>query len=111
MKLILMLGAVALALAGCTSADSAFTGSPHGYSGRINSWMTDMNVVPTIIQPGESALQSDYGSAGEMRDMPSTFEADAAGNLRATGVAAYLMALGNLCARAPQAKMCGGDIP
>ena len=107
----ILLGALALALAGCTSAESAFSGSPHGYSGRINSWMTDINVVPTIIQPGESALQSDYGSSGEMRDMPSTFEADAAGNLRATGVAAYLMALANLCGRAPQAEMCGGDIP
>ena len=106
MKTILMLGAVALALAGCTSAESAFSGSPHGYSGRVNSWMTDINVVPTIIQQGESALQSDYGSSGEMRDMPSTFEADAAVNLKATGVAAYLMALANLCARAPDARMC-----
>ena len=103
----ILLGAIALALVGCTSSESAFTGSPHGYSGRINTWMTDLNVVPTIIQDGESALQSDYGAKGEMRDMPSTFEADAAGNLRATGVAAYLMALANLCARAPQAEMCG----
>ena len=102
----ILLGAIALALVGCTSSESAFTGSPHGYSGRINTWMTDLNVVPTIIQDGESALQSDYGSMGEMRDMPSTFEADAAGNLRATGVAAYLMALANLCARAPDARMC-----
>ena len=98
-------------VAGCTSAESAFSGSPHGYSGRVNTLWTDLNVVPTIIQDGESALQSDYGSSGQMRDMPSTFEADAAGNLRATGVAAYLMALANLCARAPQAKKCGGDIP
>ena len=107
MKMILMLAALALALVGCTSTESAFSGSPHGYSGRVNTWSTDVNVVPTIIQDGESALQSDYGSMGQMRDMPSTFEADAAGNLRATGVAAYLMALANLCARAPQADMCG----
>ncbi len=106
MRTILM-GAVALALVGCTSSESAFSGSPHGYSGRINTWMTDMNVVPTIIQDGESALQSDYGLDGQMRDMPSTFEADAAGNLKATGVAAYLMALANLCARSPQAGLCG----
>ena len=111
MRAILMLVAAVIALAGCTSAESAFSGSPHGYSGRVNSWMTDINVVPTIIQNGESALQSDYGSSGQMRDMPSTFEADAAGNLRATGVAAYLMALANLCGRTPQAAMCGGDIP
>ncbi len=107
MRTILMLGALALILAGCASSESAFTGSPHGYSGRVNTVWTDLNVVPTIIQDGESALQSDYGSDGKMRDMPSTFEADAAGNLRATGVAAYLMALANLCARAPQAEMCG----
>ena len=107
MKMILILGVLAIAVAGCTSSESAFSGSPHGYSGRVNTWMTDINVVPTIIQDGESALQSDYGLMGEMRDMPSTFEADAAGNLRATGVAAYLMALANLCARAPQAEMCG----
>ncbi len=102
----ILLGAAALALVGCTSTESAFTGSPHGYSGRVNTVWTDLNVVPTIIQDGEAALHSDYGADGEMRDMPSTFEADAAGNLRATGVAAYLMALANLCARAPQAPAC-----
>ncbi len=106
MKMIL-LGAAALALAGCTSSDAAFTGSPHGYSGRVNTWMTDINVVPTIIQPGESALQSDYGASGEMRDMPSTYEVDRAGNMRATGVAAYLMALADLCRGAPQSELCG----
>ncbi len=109
--MILMLGGMALIVTACTSSGDAFTGSPHGYSGRINTWMTDINVVPTIIQPGEAALQSDYGAAGQMRDMPSTFEADVAGNLKATGVAAYLMALANLCARAPQADMCGENPP
>ncbi len=93
-------------LAGCTSAKTNLE-SKHGYSGRVNGTWTDINVVPTIIQEGESALQSDYGSSGQMRDMPSTFEIDAAGNIRATGVAAYLMALANLCGRAPQAEMCG----
>ncbi len=111
MRINLTLCAAALALAGCTSAESAFSGSPHGYSGRVNTVWTDLNIVPTIIQQGESALQSDYGSAGGMRDMPSTFEADAAGNLKATGVAAYLVALANLCARAPQSGMCGDDRP
>ncbi len=111
MKLILILIAAAIALAGCTSSDAAFTGSPHGYSGRVNTWMTDMNVVPTILQPGESALQSDYGSSGQMRDMPSTYEVDRAGNMRATGVAAYLMALADLCRGAPQAEMCGDTLP
>ncbi len=111
MKLWFIIPFLALALAGCTSSESAFTGSPHGYSGRINTWMTDINGVPTIIQKGERALQSDYGSGGKMRDMPSTFEADAAGNLKATGVAAYLMALANLCGRAPQAEVCNGDLP
>ena len=111
MRLILMLGAVALALAGCTSAESAFTGSPHGYSGRVNTIWTDLNVVPTILQPGESALQSDYGASGQMRDMPSTYEVDRAGNMRATGVAAYIGALSDLCRVAPQTGICGGDIP
>ena len=105
----ILLGVTALALVGCTSSESAFSGSPHGYSGRVNTWMTDVNVVPTIMQDGENALQSDYGSMGEMRDMPSTFEIDVAGNLKATGVAAYLMALSNLCARAPDAKMCRNE--
>jgi hypothetical protein len=108
MKNLLASLALLILVAGCTSADDAFTGSPHGYSGRVNTVWTDLNVVPTIIQDGESALQSDYGASGEMRDMPSTFEADAAGNLKATGVAAYLMALANLCARAPDAGVCGG---
>ena len=107
MKWIPILAALALALAGCTQPDSAFTGSPHGYTGTYEGTWFDLRGAPSIIQEGESALQSDYGSMGEMRDMPSTFEADAAGNLRATGVAAYLMALANLCARAPAAEMCG----
>ena len=110
MKLNLILGAVALALVGCTSSESSFTGSPHGYSGRMNTWMTDFSVVPTIIQQGESALQSDYGASGQMRDMPSTYEVDRAGNMRATGVAAYIMALGDLCRGAPQAKVCGSSM-
>ncbi len=112
MKLLLLLGVAGLALGGCASDGSNFSGSPHGYSGSINNVWTDIYAVPTIIQPGETALHSVYGPGGEMRDMPSTFEADAAGNVRATGVAAYLMALAGLCARAPDAEVCGNrDAP
>ena len=53
--------------------------------------------MPTIIQDGESALHSDYSATGDMADMPSTFEADSAGNIRATGVAAYWMARAAYC--------------
>ncbi len=104
MKRIILCAAV-LAIGACTSADSAFTGSPHGISGQINSVWVDMDVVPTILQDGEAALQSDYGSGGVMRDMPSTFEADAAGNIRATGVAAYWLARAAYCRAGGD---CGG---
>jgi len=107
MKTILLGAAALVALGACTSPSSTFSGSPHGYAGRVNNFWADVSAVPTIIQPGEAALQSDYQGGGQMRDMPSTFEVDIAGNVRATGVAAYLMALANLCGRAPQAEKCG----
>lgn len=94
----LLMSAAALALlTGCTSTDSAFSGSPHGYSGRLNTFWADVNAVPTILQNSETALHSSYGADGSQSDMPSTFEADAAGNIKATGVAAYWMAMAAYC--------------
>lgn len=106
----ILLGAVALAIAGCTTPDSAFTGSPHGYVGRVDGIWYDLQGVPSIIQNGESALHSAYGPDGVMADMPSTFSADAAGNVNATGVSAYWLAMAAFCRTAPQAPVCGPSI-
>lgn len=104
-----MLIVVGLLLAACTSPEKAFTGSPHGYSGRADTfWGIDAAATPTILQPGETALHSDYGADGSAADMPSTYNIDTAGNVSATGVAAYMLAKGQLCTRAPSAPECGG---
>ena len=97
---------VALALGGCTAED-AFTGSPHGYSGHIDTFWADVTATPTILQPGEAPLHSFYSAEGSS-DMPSTFSVDVAGNLTATGYAAYWMSLARLCTVAPNAAVCGG---
>ena len=94
MRFVPIIAALTLALAGC--AGDAITGSPHGYSGRVDTFWADLSGVPTIIQGGEAALHSEYGP-GLMRDMPSTFEADAVGNITATGVAAYWLARAAYC--------------
>lgn len=108
----LMITAAALSLAACTSPEKAFTGSPHGYSGRADTWWgIDAAATPTILQPGEAPLHSEYGSDGSAADMPSTYNVDTAGNVSATGVAAYMLAKGSLCARAPNAVECGGAPP
>lgn len=97
----------AAALAGC-AADDAFTGSPHGYSGHVDTFWADVTATPTILQPGEAPLHSLYGPDGSASDMPSTFSVDIAGNLTATGYAAYWMALARLCTVAPNAAVCAG---
>jgi hypothetical protein len=104
-----MVLAAALLVSGC--AGDAFVGSPHGYSGRVDSPWADFGATPTILQPGEMPLQSEYGADGGGRDMPSTYTVDIAGNVSATGYAAYWMALANFCARAPAAPACLGPQP
>ena len=105
----IVLCAVALAvLTACTSAETAMTGSPHGYTGRVDTVWADMQVAPSIIQEGESALHSDYSADGDMADMPGTYSIDVAGNLSATGVPAYWLALARFCLHAPNTKICGG---
>lgn len=103
MKVIFAIAAASV-LSGC--AGDTFTGSPHGYSGRVDSYWVDLAAAPTILQPGEMPLHSEYNGDGGGKDMPSTYTVDVAGNVSATGYAAYLLALGNACARAPQAPIC-----
>ena len=98
----------ALTVAGC-AADGGFTGSPHGYSGKTDSPLVDMFGTPTILQPGETALHSEYGADGSVAEMPGTYSVDIAGNVTATGYPAYWMALASFCARAPAAPICANE--
>lgn len=98
--------ALAIGLVGCTSPESAFVGSPHGYVGRVDAWYADAQGAPSILQDGESPLHSNYGPNGVMADMPSTFSTDAAGNVDATGVAAYWMSRAWYCRAAPSSLDC-----
>lgn len=112
MKTILLAFAgLMLTLVGCTSSDGAFTGSPHGYVGRIDTVWTDMQGTPSIIQDGEAPLHSNYGNDGSQADMPGTFNADVAGNITATGVPAYWLAKASFCRAAPQAPDCAAAAP
>ena len=95
-----------LVLAGC-AADGGFTGGPHGYSGKAESPLVDLFGTPTILQPGETALHSEYGADGSVAEMPGTYSVDPAGNITATGYPAYWMALASFCFRAPAAPICG----
>ncbi len=98
MKLILMLGAAAVALAACTGPQGSIN-SPHGYA-------LDMDVgplgfrldgVPSILQSGEMPLHSLYAADGSARDMPSTYEVRPDGTVKATGMAAVWLARAAYC--------------
>jgi len=105
-----MMGVLALMLlVGCSSTDSVFTGSPHGYVGRAESvWGVDMQGTPSIIQKDEAPLHSNYGADGSQHDMPATYNVDGAGNINATGVAAYWLSKAAYCRQVPQSSDCGG---
>lgn len=99
----LLLCAVALILAGCTS-DGGFAGSPHGMSGTVNTIWADVNGVPTIVP--EDSQPMGYRNGME-QDIYTTYS-DGFGTI-ATGRAAYVLGLARLCATAPNTPMCGGD--
>ncbi len=103
MRTILMLGAAALALAGC-AADGGFVGTPHGMSGTVNTIWADVNGVPTIVPDG--ARPMGYRNGVE-EDIYTTYS-DGFGTI-ATGRAAYVLGLARLCAQAPNIDLCGGD--
>ena len=98
MRTILMLGAMALALAGCASPDGSIN-SPHGYvlDMEVGPLGFKLDGVPSIVQESESPLHSEYGSDGSAKDMPSTYEVRPDGTVKTTGVAATWMAKAAYC--------------
>ena len=91
-------------VAGC-SGEGGFTGSPHGYSGTVNTIWADINGVPTIVPDGGSPMG--YRN-GQEEDMYTTYT-DGFGTI-ATGRAAYVLGLARLCLMAPNTPLCTGDI-
>lgn len=98
MRMILMLGVVAFALAACTSSRGAVE-SRHGYALDMDVGVFGFKVegTPSILQGGESALHSDYAADGSAKDMPSTYVVRPDGTIKATGVAATWMARAAYC--------------
>jgi hypothetical protein len=104
----ILLGALAFVLAGCTGLDGKFVGSPHGYagSGTING--ERFIATPTIdgnLDPMGSRTMSPDGTVIR-EDMYSTYTD---GVLSATGPAAWITALWRLCSVAPGSPLCTGD--
>ncbi len=98
MRTILMLGAAALALAGCSGPDGSIN-SPHGYTldMEVGPLGFKLDGVPSILQESESPLHSEYGADGSASDMPSTYEVRPDGTVKTTGVAATWMARAAYC--------------
>ncbi len=108
MKLPLMLGVVALLLAGC-AADGGFVGSPNAMIGDVDTpWIT-LNVVPTIVQKDASPMGAREGSDGSIEDAYSTYIRKPDGTVTVTGPWVRYMTLAQLCAKAPQAQPCSED--
>ena len=86
---ILMLGAAALALAGCTSAGD-FVGVVHGYIGEIDTPIgLTIDGIPTILPDGTSQLGYERAPDGRVRDAFSTLKTR---ELSATGLTANILA-------------------
>ncbi len=88
MKLIL-LGALALAVAGCSSAGD-FVGSVHGYIGEIDTpFGLNVDGIPTILPDGTSQLGYERAPDGRVKDAFSTLKTR---ELNATGLTANIIA-------------------
>ena len=99
----LFMVAAVLIVAGC-SGDGDFIGSPHAYQGKVGSfWGVDIDGVPTVVPDGASPMGYRMSLEGE-EDIYTTYDD---GTLKATGRAAYALALARLCAVAPGAEVCG----
>ncbi len=89
----------AFVLSGC--AGDQFVGSPHAYQGDMNGVWYSIRALPTVVPDGAAPMG--YRNGAE-EDIYTTFYD---GTVRATGRAAWAMALARLCAVAPTSRYCG----
>ena len=106
MRLILMLGALALALGGC----AGYTGPSRGVVGSITAPWVDFNGISTTSRADEKPMGYRKENDGAVEEMYGTWTD---GQRRATGIPAHLMAEASrfeklmlLCAVVPNAPPC-----
>ena len=93
-----------LLLAGC----GGFTGSPHGYIFDADlPWGFSATGVPTVVLEGTLPMGYRSGPDG-IEDVYTTYDD---GVIRATGRAAWVVALARLCNSAPRSAPCGSGPP
>ena len=97
MKTIIL--AATLLLAGCAGGIGG-----DAYQGAFNSPFVDIRAVPTVAPEGMEPMGY---RAGDEQDIYTTFSD---GTVRATGRAAWAMALARLCAVAPNSELCGAPV-
>lgn len=85
----------------------AFTGSPHGYAGQINTDAVDIQGFPTIAPDGYWQITGRQAADGSREDAISTYSVEPDGTLSVTGLAAQYLALSRLCVVAPNIGGCG----
>ncbi len=90
---------IAFTLAGCAGGIGG-----DAYQGAFNSPLVDIRAVPTVAPEGMDPMG--YRD-GDEQDIYTTFSD---GTVRATGRAAWAMALARLCAVAPNSELCGAPV-
>ena len=99
----MLLGGVALLLlVGCTAAGGL--SSEHAYQGEVENFFgATVRGTPTIVPEGSTPMGYRGSPDGAQEDMYSTYDD---GVIKATGRAAWYIALSRLCTVAPDASSC-----
>ncbi len=110
MKLPLILGAaaLALALAGCAGADgSGYTGPERAIQGQVDTLFFDFNGMNTTYSKDEFPWLATVTPEGGHTDIPSTLKTRPDGTMEVTGPAVWLYGLAALC-RGSNHPLCTG---
>lgn len=110
----ILLGAAALALAGCTAA-GGYAGPKRGFEGQIDTPWADISGVSTTYQTDtEAPMQSTIGGNGvlpDQSDMVSTMKSRPDGSFEMTGPGVFWWGFANFCRAAKDSIFCGPNPP
>lgn len=114
MKPILMLGAVALLLAGC-SATGEYVGPARGFQGQVDTFWADVNGVSTTYQKDtEAPMQGSVtgnSALPDQTDMVSTMKSRPDGSFEMTGPGVFWHGMAAFCRVAVNSPLCGENPP
>ncbi len=114
MKLTLMLGALALALAGCSGL-GGYDGPKRGFEGQIDTFWADINgVSTTYMKDIEEPMQGTVDGVGIMpdqTDMVSTMKSRPDGSFEMTGPGVFWHGMAAFCRVAVNSPLCGENPP